>query len=387
MNAGEPRPIVRERVYTNYRMTLPEEESIATLVVRDGLIADIQPGFVAAGENGHGHYLMPGFVDLHTDHFEKCSSPRPGVYWPLASAALFHDRSIAVAGITTVCDAISINRPERRGLSPDFLLQFTGAISHMARSGAASVEHRLHLRCELSYGEVVTHTEALLEDPHVALVSLMDHTPGTGQYRDLEHFKGTHSQSALGEGTEDFDEFVERRRREQAEFSESNRRRLVALLAGGGFALATHDDTDPEHVARAHSEGATISEFPCTVEAAREARRLGLSTVMGSPNFVLGRSHSGNVSAGELASLGLVDVIASDYVPQSMLGAVFAAAVHGRMPLYEAVKLASENPAHAIGLEDRGRLEIGKRADFITVATDSAVPRITGVFVRGNRVA
>jgi alpha-D-ribose 1-methylphosphonate 5-triphosphate diphosphatase len=383
----EPRDTVRERIYTNYRMTLPAEEVLGTFVVRDGIIADIQPGVVVAAENGEGRYLMPGFVDLHTDHFERCSSPRPGVFWPLPSAALFHDRSIAVAGITTVCDAISINRPERRGLSPDFARQYTEAISQMARSGAASVEHRLHLRCELSYGEVVAHTEALLEDPHVALVSLMDHTPGTGQYRDIDHLKGTHSPSAFGDAAEDFDDFVARRRREQAQFSELNRRRLVALLAGGGFALATHDDTDPEHVVRAHSEGATISEFPCTIEAAREARRLGLATVMGSPNFVLGRSHSGNVSAGELVAHGLVDVIASDYVPQSMLGAVFAAAVLGKLPLFQAVKLASEKPAQAIGLEDRGRLEIGKRADFITVSADAPVPRITGVFVRGNRVA
>lgn len=378
---------MREHVYTNYRMILPQEEVLGTLVIRDGMIADIQPGVAAAGENGDGLYLMPGFVDLHTDHFEKCSSPRPGVFWPLDSAALFHDRSIAVAGITTVCDAISINRPERRGLSPDFACEFANAISRMARSGVASVDHRLHLRCELSYREVVPHTEVLLGNPHVALVSLMDHTPGTGQYRDIDHLKDAHSQSAFDDVGEGFDKFVARRRCEQAQFSESNRRRLVDLFAGGEFAVATHDDTDPEHVVRAHSEGATISEFPCTVEAAREARRLGLATVMGSPNFVLGRSHSGNVSAGELASLGLVDVIASDYVPQSMVGAVFAVAAFGNLSLSEAAKLTSDNPARAIGLKDRGRLEVGMRADFITVAANVAVPRVNSVFVRGKRVA
>jgi alpha-D-ribose 1-methylphosphonate 5-triphosphate diphosphatase len=382
----DQRPIVGERVYTNYRMTLPGEEVLGTLVVRDGLIADIQPGVSAVGEDGEGSYLLPGFIDVHTDHFEKCTAPRPGVFWPLEAAAIYHDRNLAIAGVTTVCDAIPINRPERRGLLPGFASGFVQAIEEMNSSGTSTVEHWLHLRCELGYREVVDVAETLIGRPRVALMSLMDHTPGNRQFRNIEDLKSR--RQPVSSTSETFEEFVARAQSEQAEFGERNRERLVALSRENGIVLATHDDTEVDHVRAAAREGATIIEFPTTVEAAREARVHGLAIVMGSPNFILGGSHSGNVSARELAQLGLVDIVASDYVPQSMLQSVFVAAQAGGLALFDAVKMISESPARAIRLfEDRGSLEVGKRADIVTAVCHGRVPRITGVMAKGRRIA
>jgi alpha-D-ribose 1-methylphosphonate 5-triphosphate diphosphatase len=378
---------MNEQVFTNYRLQLPDQEVLGTLVVRDGAIADIQPGVVNHGQDGHRNYLLPGLVELHTDNLEKCMTPRPGVRWPLEAAALYHDRDLAAAGITTVCDAIAIGDVEPGSPRLTNYSPMIDVITHTQQARRFAVDHRIHLRCELAYDQVHDVTAQYIDNPLLSLISLMDHTPGQRQFVKMDKFKeyymGKHGVTA-----EQMEEFIQHRLKEQQEHAAQNRRSLVELVGDTGIALASHDDATVEHVQEAIQDGVAIAEFPTTLDAAKEAHLHNLQVLMGAPNLVLGGSHSGNISAGELVERDLVDVISSDYVPHSLLHSIFIIAERTGRPVYEATKLVTINPAKAIHLDgDRGSLEIGKRADFVVVHHDVHPPQILATYRQGQRIA
>ncbi len=383
---------MNEQVFTNYRLQLSDQELIGTLVVRDGTIADIQPGLVAHGENGNGAYLMPGLVELHTDHLEKCMTPRPSARWPLDAAATYHDRDLASAGITTVCDAIALGDVTPTSIRYTQFGSMIDLICQRQESGSFLVDHRLHLRCELAYEKVAEMTARYVTSPHLALISLMDHTPGQRQFVDVSKYKEYYVVKH-GVSEEEMDEFIRDRIQAQQRHAVTSRNALVELTQTHQIPLASHDDETVEHVQQAIREGAAIAEFPTTLDAAKEAHSHGLQVLMGAPNLILGGSHSGNVSAMELVERGIVDIISSDYVPHSLLHAVFFIAQHTGKPVYEAMRLVTINSAKAIGLGgDRGSLEVGKRADFITVGAiddgaEQSAPQLQSVYVKGRRVA
>ncbi|WP_414543658.1 phosphonate metabolism protein PhnM [Nostoc sp. CCY0012] len=378
---------MNEQIYTNYRLQLPDQEVLGTLVVQDGMIADIQPGVVNHGQNGEENYLLPGLIELHTDNLERCMSPRPGISWPLEAAAVYHDRDLASAGVTTVCDAIAIG--DVAADSPR-LTNFAPMIDVICRGQATerfAVEHRIHLRCELAFEDVYPITEQYADNPLLSMISLMDHTPGQRQFIRLDKFKeyymGKHGVTAA-----EMDNLITTRQEKQKIYAQKNRQALVKLAQAKGISLASHDDATVEHVQEAIQDGVVLAEFPTTLEAAKAAHNSGLQVLMGAPNLVLGGSHSGNVAAMELVLFDLVDVISSDYVPQSLLQSIFIIAHKTGKPIYEAMRLFTSNPAKAINLfHNRGSLEIGKRADFITVHDDCIVPRITSTICQGNRVS
>ena len=376
-----------EQVYTNYRLQLPDQEVVGTLTVRDGLIADIQPGVVAHGQDGDGQYLLPGLVELHTDNFEQRLAPRPKVKWPIALAAVYHDRDLAAAGITTVCDAIAVGDITPTSMRMTQFDPMIRAIHEGQLAGRLAVDHRLHLRCELGYNQVHEVTATYADHPLLALISLMDHTPGQRQFVQIDKYK-EYYQGKHGVTAEAMDDFIRDRITAQQHHAADNRRALVELAAKHQICLASHDDATPEHVQEAVQDGAKIAEFPTTLAAAKAAHSQGLKVLMGSPNLILGGSHSGNVSAMELIAAGLVDIISSDYVPQSLLQAMFTIAQQQAQPLYEIARLFTINPAQAIGLAgDRGSLAIGKRADLVALQHDGVAPRVTSVWRQGQRVA
>jgi len=180
---------MEEQIYTNYRLQLPNEEIIGTLVVRDDIIVDIQPEVIAIGHNGQGEYLIPGLIELHTDHFEHCASPRPGIYWPLEAAAIYHDRDLASAGITTVCDAIAVGEIKPNSARATLYKSMIDTIVQGQEAGKFACDHRIHLRCELSYEPVYRLAVAYAENPLLSLISLMDHTPGQRQFVKLEKYQ------------------------------------------------------------------------------------------------------------------------------------------------------------------------------------------------------
>ena len=380
---------MQEQIYTNYRLLLPDEELLGTIAVKDGVITDIQPGVVSQGQNGDGNYLLPGLIELHTDNLEKCISPRPKVRFPLKLAAVNHDRDLITSGITTVCDAIAIGdvTPKDDSLRIHHYAAMIDTVVEGQAAGRFSTDHLLHLRCELGYEHLYNIIETYAGHPLLAMISLMDHTPGQRQFVNIQKYKEYYT-GKHGVPEAKMDEFVAMRLDNQRLHAVNNRRALVELSQKKNISLASHDDATVDHVREAIAEGVVLAEFPTTLDAAKEAHKNGLLVLMGAPNVVLGGSHSGNVSAMELVELDLVDIISSDYVPRSLLQSAFIISKTAQKPLHEVIKYITLYPAKAIDLDAQiGSLEVNKKADFITVHYDDVVPRILSVFKNGDRVA
>lgn len=374
-----------ETVLTNARLVLDDTVVAGTLVVREGRIAAVDEGgsALAAAVDCEGDFLSPGIVDLHTDALEGHFVPRPKVFWPdPRAAALAHDGQTVASGITTVFDAICAGgfdqaKAERRDLFQVML----DAVEDNA--GLFRADHRIHLRCEMTDPDLMGLVEPALRRSALSFASLMDHTPGARQWRNVEVLRSF----LLGIGkaaAEAEREITERTARGRANV-ERNFAPLAEMLAGSGVIRASHDDTTEQHVALARDAGCTVSEFPTTREAAAAARREGLATIGGAPNVVRGGSHSGGVAMGALAEDGLVDALASDYVPASLLQA--AVGLHrAGMELGQAMALVTRNPAQMAGLDDRGRLAEGLRADLLRFRIADGTPVVRQVLVEGERV-
>ncbi|MCS7002337.1 MAG: amidohydrolase family protein, partial [Dehalococcoidia bacterium] len=148
--------------------------------------------------------------------------------------------------------------------------------------------------------------------------------------------------------------------------------------------IATHDDDTIEKVEQQHAHGATICEFPVTIEAAERAHALGMHIVVGAPNVVRGGSHSGNLDAAVLFERGLADIICADYHAASLLPAAFKLVADGLTDLPTAIRALTRTPARAVGITDRGAIEAGQRADLLLVRHDRhGVPRVERAFRAG----
>lgn len=375
----------------NAKIVLADEVISGSMLVEQGRIADLTEAARASSVTGtddwQGDYLLPGMVELHTDNLEKHLMPRPKVVWPTLPAILAHDAQIAASGITTVLDAISVGDIDSDSLRNDTLDSCTQGLRMAADSGILRADHFLHMRLELAEENLLDMFAPYLNDERLKLVSLMDHTPGQRQWTDLTHYR-VYVSGKRGWSEEKVDSMLERLLLRQVAYAASNRRAIVASCRALDVPvpLATHDDTTVEHVAEGVDDGVTISEFPTTVAAARAAREQGLGIIMGAPNMVRGGSHSGNVSAAELARLDLLDVLSSDYVPASLLHAAFMLQNEG-FGLPKAVATVTRNPARMVGLHDRGEIAVGLRADYMRVRVVSGIPVVLGVWKAGNRIA
>jgi alpha-D-ribose 1-methylphosphonate 5-triphosphate diphosphatase len=373
---------------TNARIVTADAVVEGGLVVDRGIIQELLPAGRAASDaiDFDGDYLLPGLVELHTDNLERQFQPRPQVRWPAQAAMLAHDRQIAAAGITTVCDGVCVGIYGGKRERIEFLQTSLEALREAQHNRSLTAEHFLHLRCEVSDPHVVEMFEPLLEEPNLKLVSFMDHTPGQRQWHDIDKYRTFHR--GRTEATEEeFQALIERRIGEQKLYADQHRKKLLALVEGRPITLASHDDTTALHVEEAAADGITISEFPTTHVAAEAARAKELSVVMGAPNLVLGGSHSGNVSALQLAEQGLLDALSSDYVPVSMLHGAFRLHRVLDMPLPQAIAPISRNPAAMIGLDDRGEIAPGLRADLVRTRLIGETPSVIAVWREGERVA
>lgn len=376
-----------ETVFANARLVLPDEVRHGHLVVRDGRIAEIGEGAAprSALDMG-GDYLLPGFVELHTDHVEGHLYPRPRVMWNAFAAVTAYDAAIAAAGITTVFDSLRV-WPDKRAIEMEGDAPLLAAtIKQASEAGLLRAEHHVHLRCEVAADGVVEDAEALMEATDVRLISLMDHTPGQRQFLTEEKFRSYYKKKG-GLTDAEMDIIVSERMKSHKLHARANRARLVALARARGIALASHDDATVAHVAEAIEDGVAIAEFPTTDLAADGSHAAGIRVLMGAPNIVRGGSHTGNVAAETLARRGVLDIMSSDYVPGSLLLAAFAlpGLVEG-IGLPQAVAMVSANPAAAAGLADRGRLAEGLKADIVRVADAGPAPVARAVWRDGERV-
>jgi alpha-D-ribose 1-methylphosphonate 5-triphosphate diphosphatase len=373
---------------TNARIVTADAVVRGGLVVDRGVIQELLPAgrTESAAIDFDGDYLLPGLVELHTDNLERQFQPRPKVRWPAQAAMLAHDRQIAAAGITTVCDGVCVGIYGGKRERIEFLKTSLEALHEAQANRSLTAEHFLHLRCEVSDPHVVEMFEPLLEEPKLKLVSLMDHTPGQRQWHDIDKYRTFH-RGRTEASEEEFQALIERRIEEQKIYADQHRKQLLALVGDRPIALASHDDTTAAHVEEAAADGITISEFPTTHVAAKAAREQGLGVVMGAPNLVLGGSHSGNVSAQHLAEEGLLDALSSDYVPVSLLHGAFRLHCMLDMPLPQAIVPISRNPAAMIGLDDRGVIAPGLRADLVRARLIGETPSVIAVWREGERVA
>lgn len=354
--------------FKNARMVMPDEVVLGSLATAVGRIASIASGnTLAAGAlDLEGDYLLPGLVEMHTDNFERHLMPRPKVYWAELPALLAHDAEIAAAGITTVFDALGVGEADVESLRGSAWTGVLNTLDTCTTQGLLRADHHLHVRCELPAPNTIELFAPFHAHPRLSLISLMDHTPGQRQWENIEHARVYYT-GKKGWSQEKFERQVAYAPILQAEYAHPHRRYFVDYCRTHGIALASHDDTTVAHVQQAHEDGASMSEFPTTVAAAREAHARGLRTVMGGPNVVRGGSHSGNVAAHELARLGLLDILSSDYVPGSMLTGAMQLVRDEVLTLPQAVATVTRTPALATGLADRGALTAGLRADLIQV--------------------
>jgi alpha-D-ribose 1-methylphosphonate 5-triphosphate diphosphatase len=378
---------VTETVFSNARIVLPDEIVTGSLVLRDGKIAGIDAGASRAGEDMDGDFLIPGLVELHTDHLENHYRPRPGVVWDPLAALHAHDVQIAGSGITTVFDAVRIGSDNDL---PDMLAharELVGAVRTGRDGGWLRADHFIHLRCELPSHDVVEHFDALANHPSTRLASVMDHTPGQRQFSSLDAYKRFYAKQ-MGRSPAELQAYLDARLAEHERYSAANRQAIVARARAMGIALASHDDATLAHVEQAEADGVAIAEFPTTLEAAAAAHEAGLAILMGAPNVVRGKSHSGNISATDLVAAGLLDILSSDYVPFAPLQAVFLLPrrIEG-LDLPAALATVTANPARAAGLDDRGEIVPGKRGDLVRVAAQAPLPVVRGVWREGQRVS
>jgi alpha-D-ribose 1-methylphosphonate 5-triphosphate diphosphatase len=354
--------------------------------IEDGEVAEIRAGPVIQPTfDGGGRLLMPGFVDLHGDMVEREIAPRPNAMMPIDFGVHELDKKLASAGVTTAYAAVSFATESVYGHIRS--LENTRAIIEGIKrlNGTLLIDHRVHARYEITNIDAAPALEALLHSGLVDMVSLTDHTPGQGQYNNLDSYIASISERRAVT-REMAEEIVARRialRHDSAEV-DARLRDIVGLSLRHNLSLASHDDDSVEKVAEMHDLGVTISEFPVTLEAAEEARRRGLWTLMGAPNALRGTSMSGNLSALDAARAGLLTILAADYHPAAfLLGALKIAEASGGN-VAKAVAMTGRNPARAAGLMDRGEIAIGQRADLIVVEAGE-VPRIRATF-RGGRV-
>ncbi|MFN0302107.1 MAG: alpha-D-ribose 1-methylphosphonate 5-triphosphate diphosphatase [Burkholderiales bacterium] len=373
---------------SNARIVLDDRILHGTVAIDNGRIVEITPDVHSRrdGVDFDGDYLAPGFVEIHTDNLERHLMPRPGTYWPALPALIAHDAEIAAAGITTVFDAIGVGDTDLEGLrgqNPDQLL---GAFATARRRGVLRADHRLHIRCEVPAPNMWALFAPFASERTVGLLSLMDHTPGQRQWTSIDPARRYYTGKKAWTN-ERFDQALADAPQLQARYAQPNRDRIVTHARKNGVVLASHDDTLPEHVKEARDAGARISEFPTTVVAAAEARLQGMSIVMGAPNVVRGGSHSGNVSAIELAQLGLLDVLSSDYVPAGLLHAAMRLTRDAGFGMPAAIATISRNPAMAVGLFDRGSIQPGMQADLVRFAVIEDQPIVRTVWRAGERIS
>ncbi len=323
-----------------------------------------------------GRYVMPGLIDLHGDDVESHLYPRSGVRMNTETALVAADRANLAAGITTKFHAVSFEDDDEEGRSPELGREIATAIDSMALVG----DHRLHARCEVTKRPCVDAVLEVVGAGHADMLSVMSHVPGKGQFRDEEAFLEYYREST--------DHSVEEARRRLEERSELSmdvlRERVDEAVAAGheaGLVVASHDDEDPAEVERLAESGVDVSEYPITLETAERAAAVGMATAMGAPNLVRGESQWGNLETREAIAAGVVDALVADYHPPSMLAAVF---VDTGEPLHERVRRVTAGPARAAGLDDRGRIEPGARADLVVVDPEPT-PTVTDAVVGGER--
>lgn len=361
-----------------------------SIQVKDGIITDIIEGSASNDVPSlDGLTLIPGLIDLHGDMLERDVQPRPSARFPTEMGLIELDKRLAGSGITTAYAAISFawkGNDLRTQESATEMINKINELNHLLL-----VDLKVHARFEITNPATAPILTELLEAQKIQLVSVMDHTPGQGQYADIDRYLNfMHkwlgvSQDSLGSMK---DEIMSKVKLSIEAEAEKDRNwdiieQICAVAAAHNIPVASHDDDTRDKVNRQSEFGISISEFPVSQEAAEAAHDNNMHVIMGAPNAYRGKSTSNNLSAMDAIQQGLVDILATDYFPASMIHTAFKLTREGYMPLHESIKLVSTNAADIMGLHDRGRIEIGRRADLVLVHENEQFPRVRGTLSAG----
>jgi alpha-D-ribose 1-methylphosphonate 5-triphosphate diphosphatase len=324
--------------------------------------------------------VLPGLVDIHGDTFERIIEPRPRVRFDLDLALRETDRQLVSNGITTAFHGVTWSwEPGLR--SREAAIEIMSAIVRLAPALAA--DNRIHLRHETFDIDAGDEIIAWMNRGVVGCLAFNDHMTGTIKDRHRPE-KMAKMIERSGLTAADFDALVERTYARRDEVPASLNR-LAAAARAAAVTVLSHDDLSPEQRSWFRERGASIAEFPTTVETARAAVAAGDPIVFGAPNVMRGGSHTGCPSAAEMAGAGLCTILASDYYYPALLAAPFKLAADGVLPLERAWSLVSAGPARALGLDDRGSLLPGHRADIVLIDnTTAGVPIVVATIVDGR---
>ncbi|MCL4475317.1 MAG: alpha-D-ribose 1-methylphosphonate 5-triphosphate diphosphatase [Nitrospirae bacterium] len=377
----------RDFVIENAALVLPSGIAERTSIkIEDGIISKIREGNINSGGmriNAQGRYILPGFIDLHSDAIEKEIEPRPNSHFPVNIALFELDKKLAACGVTTIFHAVSFAEGEigvRSNKTATVIIRETNRLN-----AKMWVKTKVHARFEITDDGAIPYLEDLLKDGCINLLSFMDHTPGQGQFNEVTSFKnyfGTVYKKSDAELIKIID-----RKLAAKESVKSHIDYVVALCKSMNIPMASHDDDSEEKIQWLTETGIRISEFPVNMEAVRSAKVSEIYVCLGSPNVLRGNSQAKNLSARDAISSGYADILCSDYSPMTILHAVFTLERLGILPLHEAVHMVSLNPAKAAGIsEQTGSIEEGKDADLVVVNTGDEIPRIAKTFVSGREV-
>lgn len=381
-------------IIKNGKLILPDqilEDSV--LVTENGRITHICPGREWRGEgrviDACGKYVMPGMIDIHSDMIEAYIQPRSTAVMDFQMGLHEAERVLAGCGITTMFHSISMFKEgawDVKEIRQAPQVKKLASLILRYRHQERLIRHRYHLRYEIDNLACYEGVRQMIEDGLVDLLSFMDHSPGQGQYKNLEIYRKHQPNEGKDLSEEEFQKLVEsEQNKEMVSFEKL--KELADLALSRGISVASHNDDTLEKLKVNKALGVKISEFPITLEVAKAAKEAGFMTVLGAPNILLGGSHSGNLSALAAIREGAASVLVSDYYPQSLLYAVFWLSQREGMPLWEAVRYVSLNPARAVGLDrEIGSLECGKQADFLIIEPSGKMPVLEQVYVAGECV-
>ncbi|MDO5416075.1 MAG: alpha-D-ribose 1-methylphosphonate 5-triphosphate diphosphatase [Lachnospiraceae bacterium] len=375
------RIVLKDRILEG-KVLLVEEDRIHSF-------ADEVPKNAEKVINAHERYIVPGFIDVHSDKIEQFIQPRPTARLDFELALKECERELLHLGITTIYHSFSLYKDEKFGKSPLRTKESVREMAALVRNIHTRnhlIHHRFHLRIEIDNLEAYDIARSMIEENMADEISFMDHTPGQGQYKDLAIYCTVlaryHERPDMSR--EEMEAIAEKEKnKERLTFEQM--KELCSLAHAHGIAVASHDDDTPEKLDINKKINVDISEFPINLETAEYAKKLGLATVVGAPNILLGGSHSGNMSAAEAILNDCADILCSDYYPSAMLHGVFTMNSKYGVGLPEMIQKVSLNPAKALGIDkDYGSIEPGKKADLLVVEILDGYPVITHVMVDGR---
>lgn len=362
------------------------QENLIKRIAKDGEIERKDLEII----NTEGAFISPGFIDIHSDYIENMASPRPTSVMDFELSLREAEKVLINTGITTMFHSLSFydndlfeHKPVRKRENVRKLVDVISKVHNQRHL----IRHRFHARFEIDNINEVETVKGYINEGKIHLLSFMDHTPGQGQYRNIEMYRKI--LKGYKDVTDDeIDSMVDERRNKEILTIEVIKQ-MARLALRNGIAVASHDDDTEEKIDLVKSFGASISEFPITIEVARKAKRAGMLTIAGAPNVLLGGSHAGNLSAIEAIKEKAIDILCSDYYPAAMLHSIFTLSEKYGEDLCEMFKLITINPARAVKLDNTiGSIEEGKKADILIIERlEDKMPVITSVFVDGKLIS